>query len=194
MSFPLVTVPQWVPNIIKPKILFITENYPKDPDARTGNTYFYRTLNKEIQINGANNLLNNLAKAMQINGASEFEKLQNFLFRHNYYLIDTLPAGHAFTNELVLATKVNQGWLDQVINDITFIDPEQIVFTCIRSNGKLLPELKRRAIQRGISIFNTIVSTHFDKTKQVFNSPSNRAFPGFKKQIQYVIQNGTLKA
>ena len=62
MANPLTTVSDWVPNILNPKILFITENYPDNPNNIIGNTYFYRTLNQNIHIFGANNLLNNICK------------------------------------------------------------------------------------------------------------------------------------
>jgi hypothetical protein len=41
MAHPLNTVPEWVPNpVVAPNILFITENYPNDPDAEMNNTFF----------------------------------------------------------------------------------------------------------------------------------------------------------
>ena len=80
MAEPLNTIPNWVPNIDNPTILFITENYPKDPDDILNNTYFYRSLNTQINSNGAYNLLNNLCRSFRINGENENEKLNKFLF------------------------------------------------------------------------------------------------------------------
>ena len=68
MAEPLNTIPDWVPNVDNPTILFITENYPGNPDVLERNTFFYRSLNPNFQIlQGSNNLLNNL-RSLNING------------------------------------------------------------------------------------------------------------------------------
>lgn len=191
MALPLKTIPDWVPNKINPRILFITENYPGDPNAFNSNTYFYRTLNPNITIKKANNLLNNLSASFNINGNNETEKLEAFLNVNNYFLIDTYPCGQAMSNQLINITLINKEWIDQILNDIVHINPEQIVFTCLGSNGRILPILSNRAKERNITILDRIISNTLLQ-KKVFYSPSNRAYPGFNLQIQNVIQQGII--
>lgn len=194
MAAPLITIPNWVPNNINPKILFVTENYPKDPNAITNNTFFYRKLhpNPNIQIIGANNLLNNICRTMNIIGATECDKLCAFLWKRKYFLIDTYPSGQRMSNQLINITINNNAWIDNILDDLLHINAQQIVFTCVGSNGKLLPRLINRANQRGLTIFNTLVQNHLGKNRYVFHSPSNRAYPTFDQQIQSAIRNRLL--
>jgi hypothetical protein len=191
MAHPLKTIPNWVPNVINPKILFITENYPGDPDAINNNTFFYRTLNPQITKYGSNNLLNNLCNAFNIPGDNENIKLNNFLNR-NYFLIDTFPHGQRMSTNLINQTINNPAWIDSVLDDITFINPNQIVLTCVGSNGTLLPELSNRAMQRGIAILSNLIGNNLGRNQFVFHSPSNRAFPTFRNQINHAIALGKL--
>jgi hypothetical protein len=39
MAPPIITIPNWVPNYVQPKILFVTENYPRNPNDITNNTF-----------------------------------------------------------------------------------------------------------------------------------------------------------
>lgn len=57
MAPPIITIPNWVLNNVQTRILFVTENYPRNPNDITNNTFFYRTLNPIINLNGANNLI-----------------------------------------------------------------------------------------------------------------------------------------
>lgn len=192
MAAPLVTVPNWVPNIINPKILFITENYPKDPDEIHDNTYFYRTLNPHGAIGGANNLLNNLCRTLGINGTTELDMLNVFLHNRNYFLIDTFPHNIEVDDAFITTTIASQAWIDLVIREIAIVNPMQIVFTGIRSNGHMLPILMNRSKRLGLQISNKIVFSTEDKGNFVFNSPSNRAFRGFDTQIKMAIDKGDL--
>lgn len=192
MAHPLITVPIWVPNVINPCILFITENYPKDPNAAAGNTYFYRTLNPAVALGGANNLLNNLCGTLGIIRSNEVEKLNDFMIDRNYFLIDTFPNNHEMGGVLINRILINPAWIDSIIDDILFINPQQIVFTCVGSNGLLLPVLIARAHVRGLSIFNRIVAPPFPLERTVFHSPSNRAYPTFHTQIEGAIAIGSL--
>jgi hypothetical protein len=195
MAAPLKTIPIWVPNVVNPKILFITENYPKNSNAVIKNTYFYRTLHPQIQINGTNNLLNNICKTMNIVGATEFEKLDNFLYKNNYFLIDTYPCGQQMSAQLIKATINNISWIDNIIDDLLHINPQQIVFTCVGSNGMLLPNLISRSNARGLTLIkNTLIPNHHGNNKKVFHSPSNRAYPMFNTQIQSAIKSNLLKS
>lgn len=189
MAAPLVTVPDWVPNVINPQILFITENYPKDPNAATENTYFYRTLRPGGAIGGGNNLLNNICRTLEINGPNEAAKLNTFMNERNYFLIDTFPSGERMNKDLINNTINDIAWLDQIINDIDQIGPTNIVFTCIGSNGKLLPHLLVRAAERQIEIFNNIVPPPFSAGRLVFNSPSDWQFNNFNNQIVEAVRN-----
>lgn len=203
MALPLHTVPHWVPNIINPKILFVTENYPGYPDALAKNTFFYRALNPVAVTGGANNLLNNLCTATGITETNEHDKLNRFMNVRNYFLIDTFASGPLMSNELIAATIRNPAWVNQIIDDIVLIRPEQIVFTCVGSNGVLLPVLEAAAIGRGLpTLFHTIVNPVTPAGHRVFKSPSNRWFHdqtirgrkhlGFHSQIQEVIASGHL--
>lgn len=203
MAIPLHTIPNWVPNIINPKILFITENYPGDPDALVRNSFFYRTLNTAITVVGSNNLLNNLCKAMGIPGAIEREKLDNFMNDRKYFLIDTFPSGEQMSQELIHRTIGNPAWVNQIIDDIEFLNPQQIVFTCVGSNGVFLPLLEAAAMGRGLTgLFHNVIEPIIPENQRVFKSPSNRWFhdqtiggnihQGFNSQIQHVINNGNL--
>lgn len=191
MAQPLQTIPNWVPNLINPRILFITENYPGDPNANNNNTFFYRTLNPNINVFGGNNLLNNLCNVFNITGNNEYEKLNNFLNR-NYFLIDTFPHGQPMSPNLINQTINNLGWIDSVLNDITYINPNQIILTCVGSNGTLLPLLLDRARQRGIPTLGNLITNHLGRNQLVFHSPSNRAFTTFRDQINYAINHGIL--
>lgn len=215
MVRPLQTIPNWVPNVINPLILFITENYPGNPNATNNNTFFYRTLNPNVNAQGNNNLLDNICSALNISGQNERDKLDNF-FQRDYFLIDTFPHGQIWNQNLLNQTIQNNFWIDGILNDLHFLNPKQIIVTCERSNGALLPILKNRALQIGMpNLFNTIVSplntTHNNRnqyfgipqTGEVFKSPSNRWIHnqptihgrqifGFKSQIEAVIQIGHL--
>jgi hypothetical protein len=192
MAAPIITIPNWVPNNVQPTILFVTENYPRDPNAITNNTFFYRTLNPIININGANNLLNNICRTMNIMGVNEYEKLDNFLNQRNYFLIDTYPSGQVMSPQLINITINNDVWIDNILEDILYLDPQQIVMTCVGSNGKLLPRLLNTANQRGLNIFNTLVQNPLGRYNNIFNSPSNRQYPTFNQQIQNAITNQLL--
>jgi hypothetical protein len=216
MAPPLQTIPDWVPNLINnPHILFITENYPGNPNAIDGNTFFYRSLNQNINVQGNNNLLNNICSALNIPGQHELAKLENFYAR-NYFLIDTFPHGQIWDQNLLNQTIQNAVWHDIILNDLQFLNPQQIIFTCERSNGVLLPILRDRALQLNMpNIFNALVSplnTNHNNinpyfgipiTNEVFKSPSDRWIHnqrtnngrlifGFKSQIEAVIQLGNL--
>jgi len=215
MALPLQTIPNWVPNVINPRILFITENYPGNPNAANGNTFFYRSLNPNINVQGNNNLLNNICSALNIPGQIEVNKLQNF-FARDYFLIDTFPHGQTWDQNLLNQTIQNIVWHDVILNDLQLLNPQQIIFTCERSNGVLLPILRNRALQLNMpNIFNALVSplntNHNNRnpyfgipiTNEVFKSPSDRWIHnnrtnngrlifGFKSQIEAVIQIGNL--
>jgi hypothetical protein len=192
MATPLRTVPTWVPNKMNPEILIITENYPKDPDDRLNNTYFYRSLNTQIKCNGANNLLNNICKAFKIEAITEAERLNIFLNEKNYFLIDTFPSKNAMSDSLIKTTLKDQNWIDAIIDDILYINPQKILFTCVGSNGKLLPVLERSAEARGLNIFERVIinpTKSNNNNNKLFHSPSNRAFPTFKLQIDELTYN-----
>jgi hypothetical protein len=191
MAHPLQTVPNWVPNVINPNVLFITENYPGNPNSLNNNTFFYRTLNPNINLFRGNNLLNNLCSVFNIVGNNEQEKLTNFLNR-NYFLIDTFPHGQAMSMNLINLTINNPVWIDSVLDDIALINPNQIVLTCVGSNGSLLPYLTNRAVQRRMTVFNNLIPNAKGRNNLVFHSPSNRAFTTFRDQINYAISQGSL--
>jgi hypothetical protein len=174
----MVTIETFVnPLIIKnPKILFITENCPNL------GMYLYRTLPKNPYLVSphANNLLNNLCKATGIKATSEKEKLDAFI-NNKYALIDT------FVNGLVWDIRTPHHNVKDIFDDIVYLNPEQIVFTCIRSNGRLFKDINKMLPLK----FSGRIIRRFDG-KNVFNSPSNRAFPGFLTQIDEVVKAGKL--
>ena len=192
MAAPLVTVPSWVPNVINPKILFITENYPNNPDATHANTYFYRTLSPHGAAGGPNNLLNNLCNTLDITEPTELEKLNAFLHDRNYFLIDTFPHNSQVDADFITDTIADQVWIDLMIREIVIINPMQIVFTGIRSNCRMLPILLNRSKKQGFDFSNKIIFSPENKGNFVFNSPSDRAYKGFDCQIKMAIDEGYL--
>lgn len=192
MSVPLNTIPAWVPNIIKPDILFVTENYTKNPNAIHGNTFFYRSLHKTISIKGTNNLLSNICKTMGIAGADESEKLNNFLRDKNFFLIDTFPSGLNMSRKLIRDTKNDIDWIDKILDDLVIIEPKQIVLTCIGSNGELLPALLGRAKFRKLKCLDVLVHNPELGHQFIFNSPSNRQYSTFNRQIHLAIEDKLL--
>ena len=126
-----------------------------------------------------------------ITGDDEKKKLNNFLNR-NYFLIDTFSHGEPMSKNLINQTTNNLKWIDSVLDDITLINPSQIVLTCVGSNGRLLPELKNRAEQRKLTILSKLIINDLGPNQLVFHSPSNRAFPTFKGQINHAIAQGKI--
>lgn len=208
MATPIHTIPNWVPNKINPKILFITENYPGDPNDKFNNSYVYRSLHPTITRNKPNNLLNNLCTTLGIHAADEPSKLDQFMNKKEYFLIDSFPHNSPMNKDLINKTIHNSKWIDQLIDDLVNLNPKQIIFTCLGSNGKLLPKLQERAAQRGIKILDRIVSPiSVTIPTKVFRSPSNRwihdqkrkkrnggeiTYQGFTTQIWNAIQSGKL--
>lgn len=192
MANPLTVVSDWVPNILNPKILFITENYPGEPNNIEKNTYFYRTLNQNIHIFGSNNLLNNICRTLNIIGENESEKLNIFLNEKRYFLIDSFPHGERMSKNLIYRTINNIEWIDKFLDDLIYINPQQIIFTCVGSNKLLFPILLKRAKERGdLYVFEKLIS--YNENTIIFHSPSNRAYPIFNKQILETIAKGKLE-
>ena len=164
------------PILINPKILFITENCPNF------GFYLYRTLigNPHPNAGGANNLLNNLCRATGIIAPNEINKLNIFLNVRNYALIDTHQNG-------IPLNIIAQHPILDICNDIIYLNPEQIVFTCIGSNTAIF-----HAIYPILPVPLQHKIVYRIDGNPVFNSPSNRAFPGFLAQINEVIENGDL--
>ena len=135
--------------------------------------------------------MNNLCRTISIIGANEVIKLITFL-ENRYFLIDTFPHNHAVTNEFIANTIINIEWFDAILDDIIYINPNQIVLTTIRSNGALLPALLARATNRGTTILDRLVQNLIGNNQNVFHSPSNRAFTTFNPQIQHAITQGAL--
>jgi hypothetical protein len=175
----MVTVETFVENhLVSPvKILFITENCPN-----YGN-YFYRTLPGNPHLIGGpnHNLLNNLCIATGIMAANENDKLNIFLNNRKYAVIDT------YVNGVLWELTPPHHNIPDICEDIISLNPEQIVFTSIRSNKRLFapivaglpPHLRTRIIIRSDG-------------GNVFNSPCDWAFTGFLNQINSVIAAGTL--
>jgi hypothetical protein len=170
----MVTIETFVnPLIIRnPKILFITENCPNL------GMYLYRTLpsNPYPVSPHANNLLNNLCLATGISATSEMDKLNAFINK-KYALIDTFVNGRVWDRETPNHT------VKDICQDIVYLNPDQIVFTCIRSNGRLFKDINSMLPSK----LRGKIIRRFDG-KNVFNSPSNRAFPGFLFQLNQVIE------
>lgn len=193
--------PNWVRNLRpnKIKLLIITENYPGDPNGLNGSTYFYRSLLPNTCLKGPNNLLNNLCSALNIGGNSEVAKLNNFLKR-GYFLIDSYPSGAIMSPALISRTTSDTIYLNNFIQEIQSLNPDQIIFTCKGSNKYLLkkiwPGLQKNNLYHLIkSESGTLSNTpiKLDEFKDIiFNSPSNRAFAVFKQQIIANIQSKNL--
>lgn len=173
----------WVTPVQNPRILFIAENCPNDPNI-LGTTYFYRSENPDLNLAGGhNNLLRNLCEATRIHNfanLNEAHRLEAFK-ASGYFLIDTYVHGAPW-DEQTPRIPVNH-----IVDDIVSLNPLKIVFTCIRSNGNRFDEISRVlpvAIQHRIV---TRVDGH-----NVFNSASDRAYPGFLQQINDVIDAGLL--
>ena len=177
------TFENWVIPVQNPRILFIAENCPNDPNI-LGTTYFYRSENPHLNLTGShNNLLRNLCEATRIHNFANLDELQklNAFKASGYFLIDTYVHGAPWG---VHTTRIP---VNQIVNDIVTLDPLQIVFTCIRSNGHRFVEISQAL---PVALQKRIV-TRVDGGA-VFNSPSNRAFHGFLHQIDAVIESGEL--
>jgi hypothetical protein len=193
--------PLWVtalrPKLIK--LLIITENYPGNPKGLNGSTYFYRSLLPNASPKGPNNLLNNLCSALNIGGNTEIAKLNNFLKR-GYFLIDSYPSGANMSPALISRTTSDTTYLNNFIQEIKSLNPDQIIFTCKGSNKYLLKEiwlgLQKNNLhhliksEKGTLPNNPIKLDEFKDI--IFNSPSNRAFAVFKQQIIVNIQSKNL--
>jgi hypothetical protein len=173
------TVAPWVIPFLKSdsKILFITENCPNSL------YYFYRSLDPSMPpIKGANNLLINLCKSVKIvtSGRKEKDYLKDFLSK--YSLIDT------YVN--FLGTKWNkltpQHHIKDIINDIKLLNPDQIVFTCKRSNTKIILHLETLSPKLSKKIIYAS-TPHLTDRDKVYNSPSDRAYTGFSTQISAAV-------
>ena len=177
-------IKNWVPKPTKPvKILIIAENCPDEAK------YLYRALSQDIISKGANNILNNVAKTFAINADSEFKKLMTFLNK-NYFLIDSYLDGTTWDE----TTKHHD--IEELHKLILNLQPEQIVFTCKRSNKKILKLLldyEKCFVNTKLKIVtnNTIKDEH--DLPFVFSSISNRAYALFDKEIKTAIKNNKLK-
>ena len=177
-------IKNWVPKPTQPvKVLIIAENCPDETK------YLYRTLSHNITSKGPNNILNNVAKTFEINADSEFEKLNTFLKRR-YFLIDSYLDGTTWDK----TTKHHD--IEELHNLILTLQPEQIVFTCKRSNRKILKLLinyEKNLINSNLKIVtNNTIKDEFN-LPFVFSSISNRAYPLFDKEIKAAIKNNKLK-
>jgi hypothetical protein len=176
------TFESWVAPVENPRILFIAENCPNEPNM-LGTTYFYRSENPTVYAAGSHNLLRNLCEATRIPrfaNLNEQDKLKAFK-ASGYFLIDTYVHGAPWG---VHTTRIP---VNQIVNDIVTLDPLQIVFTCIRSNGGRFVGISTAL---PVALQKRIV-TRVDGGA-VFNSLSNRAFHGFLHQIDAVIESGEL--
>lgn len=176
------TFENWVIPVKNPHILFIAENCPNNPNI-LGTTYFFRSENPTVYAAGSHNLLRNLCAATRIlnfANLNEQEKLEAFKAR-NYFLIDTYVHGVPW-NQHPAQIPVNH-----IVQDIVALNPLQIVFTCIRSNGARFDEISTAL---PVALQERIV-TRVDG-RNVFNSASDRAYPGFLQQIDAVIESGEL--
>lgn len=165
---------------INPEILFIAENCPNL------DMYVYRKLIKK-NYKGANNLLNNLCNVTKISGDDEKGRLDKFI--EKYAVIDTYKNGEKWKKSTKSKPGTPRYSAKEICADIVYLNPKQIIFTCIRSNGgkffeEILSELKKVKL-------DTRIVYRIDK-KTVFNSPSDRAFSGFSKQINDVVAAGNL--
>ena len=173
----------WVPVVNNPHILFITENYPNDPNA-LNSTYFYRCFNpNNHQPIGSNNLLNNLCNVTQIpnyRGLNEHDRLAAFMAR-GYFLIDTFEHGLPMRENPLPINNIN------IVEDITVLNPLQIIFTCVGSNGPRFNEIYNALPE---NLQNRVVIR--SEIQPVFYSPSNWGFNGFQTQINHHLENQTL--
>jgi hypothetical protein len=76
---------------------------------------------------------------------------------------------------------------NDICYDIVYLNPKQIVFTCIRSNGRLFKDINSMLPSK----LRGKIIRRFDG-KNVFNSPSNRAFSGFLFQLNQVVKGRRL--
>ena len=169
----MVTVEKFVEDYIKsnkllePNLLIITENCP---DLKN---YFYNSIDDSIK-GGSTNLLDNICRAMGINGVNEKDKLNKFLVEKKYLLIDSHKHSRNFRDGLV------QFDYPQILEDILLINPKQILITTIRSNEQLSIKLNLEPL-----IANKIV---MNKDKYIFPSPSNRSYSGFNKALNDAVE------
>ena len=103
----------------------------------------------------------------------------------NYYVIDTYQYGSAWNKATPLC-----GTPNEIIEDINFLNPEQIVLCYKRSNTSVY-NMINAGINKGISIIRPIDAAG-NITGNVFMSPTGQWYHKFYHQIQLVIQNNIL--
>jgi hypothetical protein len=177
-------IKNWVPTPLYPvKVLVIAENCPDEC------TYFYRSLSNNIKPKGANNLLNNVAKTFNIDKDSELDKLKSFLDK-GFFLIDSYLDGSIWDE----TTKHHD--IKELHEVILRLNPAQIIFTCKRSNKKILDLLiNYEKSLEGEKLKIVTNNTIKDKSKNpfVFSSISNRAYALFNQEIKDALINKRLK-
>lgn len=178
------TIKKWVPlPTSNPNILIVAENCPDE------SSYLYRKLpGSPIDSKGANNLLDNLCKTFGIFHISEDKRLDTFLNVKQLFLIDT------YLDDDIWSKSTPHYQISTIHSAIVKLNPTQIIFTCKRSNIKIIQKLK--CFESNLPKYQQIVSQRLIRNDydncDVFNSPSNRAFTGFQKQIEHSISIGKL--
>lgn len=188
-------------NDVRPKILFMTENYPRNMFSVKDNTYLYRKLlhpNVEYPL-GTNQLLNNLSVALGLPLLpNESQRLEEFMQR--YSILDTYMHNTVWTTLTPTSCGCGCNGLRrcvvQIIDKINMLKPEQIVFCYKRSNKRLYKRIVA-GLNPSIRVVNP-VDVYGTRIDDVFVSPTGQWFhdqgicPGFRTQISRAILHGFL--
>ena len=185
------------------KILFATENYPKDLLESDGNTYLFRTiLHPRLAYPiRSNQLLSNLSSVLGVPiMPSEADTLNEFIMVRRYNVYDTYEHGAAWSTHTPTCCGCGCGGrnrcVTQIIDDINLLNPEQIVFCYKRSNGRLYKRIvaglnSTIRVVNPVDVYGTRIDDVFvSPTGQWFHDQKSRA--GFKTQIERVLFHNIL--
>jgi len=160
------------PHVLVPpkriKLLIIAENIPDISKA------WCRLLLKNIEPTGANNMLSNVCRCLGIEGPSEKDLLMQLLDK-GIFIIDSYPPGQAW-HPLLAPLPISQ-----ILEEITHLNPEQIMVTSKRSNKFLVPAL----LDAGHQLLPLVDRPDPREPEDwVFPSPSNRAYQRFHEALK----------
>jgi len=156
--------------IVPPKhinLLIIAENIPNMSKA------WCRLMLHEFEPVGANNMLHNICKCLNIRAASEKDLLRNLL-DHGVFIINTYPPHEAWHPRMPPLP------IENILQDVAELKPKRIMVTSIRSNQFIVSPL----LKKGYQLIPVADSQRANSPRDwVFPSPSNRAYQRFKEAI-----------
>jgi hypothetical protein len=127
----------------------------------------------EFEPVGANNMLHNICRCLNIRAASEKDLLRNLL-DHGVFIIDTYPPHEAWHPRMPPLP------IENILQDVAELKPKRIMVTSIRSNQFIVSPL----LKEGYQLIPVADSQRANSPRDwVFPSPSNRAYQRFKEAV-----------